>query len=58
MTKESNKIEFQDVILVVKRLTDILSEEIQMIKEMKLGQLHTLQDEKLKLLSEIGRAHV
>ena len=46
-----NKIDFSDIISVIKRLTDILSSEVKMIKEMKLSQIHTLQEEKIKLLS-------
>ncbi|PIR37310.1 MAG: hypothetical protein COV35_09440 [Alphaproteobacteria bacterium CG11_big_fil_rev_8_21_14_0_20_39_49] len=53
MTTETNKIDFADIVSVIKRLTDILSIEIQMIKDMKLAKLHTLQDEKLKLLSVV-----
>jgi hypothetical protein len=53
MTTETNKIEFSDIVSVVKRLTDILAEEVSLIKKMQLSKLHLLQDEKLKLLSVV-----
>jgi len=51
MNTQTSTINFDDVIIVIKRLTELLNQEIQMIKEMKLAQIHTLQDEKIKLLT-------
>lgn len=51
MNTQTNTINFADVITIIKRLTQLLEQEVQMIKEMKLSQIHTLQDEKIKLLT-------
>lgn len=51
MTEATTTMEPSDIIDITKRLADILRQEAQMIKEMKLSKLHTLQEEKLNLTS-------
>lgn len=53
MTTQTIEIDFQQFLETLQRLTAILSTEIQMIKEMKISDLDTLQEEKLKLLTII-----
>ncbi len=41
----------KDFVQVIKRLSALLQEEVVMMKDMKLAQLHKLHDEKIRLTS-------
>ncbi|MCE3233071.1 MAG: hypothetical protein K0R98_1328 [Rickettsiaceae bacterium] len=51
MTTQIAELNPIDMLNVTKRLCVILKEEIELIKEMKLGQLNQFNEEKLKLTS-------
>ncbi len=48
---ETVTVNTEDIISVTKRLSEIIRQEIAMIEGMKLAQLHTIYDEKIKLCS-------
>jgi hypothetical protein len=50
MTTQNSEFNSATLLKTLKRLTAILATEVQMIKDMKLSELHTVQEEKLQLL--------
>jgi hypothetical protein len=51
MSTQVAELNVTDMLSVTKRLTAIIKEELEMMKEMKITELHKFQDEKLKLTS-------
>ncbi len=48
-----NRDDALNMIATTKRLSEIIQEEVDLLKKMKVSQLHTLHDEKLSLTSTL-----